>query len=128
RDVEGSVLLGTEDLLALEQEDRLAGGVVDRQVVDGRPALKLADGDAARASLAKAEVLQPRGRAEQRKDGEVAGDVGIADPERLGEEGRESRGIGGCGLLAVHAGCVGRCERFLTAAQRGPPTRANRKL
>ncbi len=103
RDVEGAVLLGAEHLLALVEEDGAAGRVLDQQVVDRRSASELADAKAVGDGLGEGEVVLARLGPEEREDGERAGDVGLADAKRLGEQAREGRILGGwVGLCFVH--------------------------
>ena len=84
-DVERPVLLGSEDLLALVEQDRLVGRVEHEQVVDRGVMLKLIDARAGGASLGEGHVLLLRCRPEDRKDGERAVQVGLAEAQGLGE-------------------------------------------
>jgi hypothetical protein len=82
RHVEGAVLLGAEDLLALVEQDREIRRVGDDEVVHGGAAGRLGHRRAERRSLGERAVRQPGLGPEQREDRERAGDVG--SPRRSG--------------------------------------------
>ena len=91
--VERPVLLRAEHLLALEQEEGERRGVVDDEIADGRAALELGDRRALAAALGKRDVLEARLGAEDREDGEGAGDVGVAETQIASNEVAERLGL-----------------------------------
>jgi hypothetical protein len=80
--VERPVLLGTEHLLALVEQDRDLERVVDEQVIDAGAGLKLGDRRTALERVLEREVARDRrGVGDQREDRERPGDVGAVDGE-----------------------------------------------
>ena len=68
--VEGAVLLGAEHLLALEDEQRQVGRVLDQEVADRRALVELLDERAELGGLGEGAVGQPRLGPDDGKDGE----------------------------------------------------------
>ena len=86
RDVEGSVLLGAEHLLALVEQDRDIERVVDDQVVDARAAAELLHGRAPLYGLGERHVShRRRAIGDQREHGERSNDGRLGDGDLGGE-------------------------------------------
>jgi len=74
--------LGTEHLLALVKEDGNGGRVLDEQVAYRGTRIELLDGDSLRPTLCERDVALLRVGSEERKDGQWADVVGLADRDR----------------------------------------------
>ena len=107
RDVERSVLLGAEHLLALVEQDRDVERVVDDQVVHARPAAELLHGRALLDGLGERDVAhRRRAIGDQREHRERPDDGRLGYGDLDGEVGRECRHDGL--LLALSSSSVSR--------------------
>ena len=93
-EIEDAVLLGADQLLAVEQEQRFAGAVAQAKLRHAAVLRDLADlGDAATDRLIE---RQPAGRrrrvVDQRQDGEIAEDLRGADRQARGQGEKFGRG------------------------------------
>ena len=104
RGVEAAVLLGAEHLLALVDEQREVGGVLEAQLADGGAAVELLDEGAELDGLGEGAVGELPGAADDGEDGEGAGGLRGGEGEFLRESG--------------HARLVVRHADYLTQASR----------
>ena len=91
RNVEGSVLLGTENLFALEQKDLLLGWVLNKQVVDRCFPGELPYRNTHSLSLREAQVAASGFGAKEGEDREVPCELRISDPQSFGQKSIDRR-------------------------------------